>query len=70
MFELTEKDPIEKLTDELFVYHGLKTETEREVLREMARAVFVDETYKGIAGKLGPKNGVNTVCEARGGHAR
>jgi len=53
MFESTGKDPIEKLTDELFVFHCLKTVTEREVLRDMVRAVFMDEIYKGIAGKLG-----------------
>lgn len=49
-------DPIERLTEELFIYHKLTTETEKQVLREMVRAVFMDEICNQIAAKMGGIN--------------
>jgi hypothetical protein len=49
-------DPIERLTKELFIYHKLTTETERQVLREMVTAVFMDEICNLIAARMGGVN--------------
>jgi hypothetical protein len=46
------QDPIEELVDELYAFHGLKTETEREVLREMVVATFMEEIYTLAAEKI------------------
>lgn len=43
--------PIEKLTDELFEFHKLKTAPEREALREMVAKTFMRELCAGIAAK-------------------
>jgi hypothetical protein len=43
--------PIEKLTDELFEFHNLKTAPEREALREMVAKTFMRELCAGIAAK-------------------
>jgi hypothetical protein len=46
------QDPIEELVEELYLFHGLKTATEREVLREMVVAAFMEEIYRLAAEKI------------------
>lgn len=49
-------DPIERLTEELFSYHKLTTETERQVLRGMVRKAFMEEICNLIAARMGGVN--------------
>jgi hypothetical protein len=49
-------DPIARLTDELFAFHKLTTAQEKEVLREMVRAAFMDEICNAIAARMGGVN--------------
>lgn len=49
-------DPIEQLTNELFIYHKLKTAAERQVLREMVAAAFMDEICNLVATRMGGLN--------------
>lgn len=48
---------IEQLVEELFIYHALQTDREREVLRQMVIAEFTDQLHAGIVAHIADKTG-------------
>jgi hypothetical protein len=48
---------IEQLVEELFIYHALQTDRERQVLREMVIAEFTDQLRTGVVAHIADKTG-------------
>ena len=46
------QDLIAALVEKSYLFHGLKTSMEREVLREMIVAAFMEEIYRDVAEKI------------------